>query len=94
VMLASIEAEEQLLCVTLQKHAAGSSGTTTAAVFDPATQCRCQEALDFRDEATVIMETAKLQLAYRRQASNLPSLLTSMVLERPVIPIITDCEFK
>ena len=82
--LVSIKDQEDLMCVTLQDHACVSGNTT--AVFDPATQSRCQEALDLRDEAELVMAAAKLWLAQQANAPNLPGLLTVMMQERPVIP--------
>ena len=84
VSLASIQDEEELLFVTLQDHAA-VSGVTTA-IFDPATQSRCQEALELRDEAQLLMTAAKLWLEQQTKSSNLPGLLTAMMQERPAIP--------
>jgi hypothetical protein len=84
VALASIEAEEDLLCITLKNHAA--SVGFNKRVFDPATQCRCQEALNLREDAEEVMTVAKLEWAQEQGTSTLPRLIASMMLERPVIP--------
>jgi hypothetical protein len=89
--LASVEAEEELLSVTLQSHAAATG--VDESVFDPATQSRCQEALHLREEAELVMSVAKLRLAQQEEMSNLPTLLSSMIQERLPIPDLEKISF-